>query len=74
MNRLKIIGKLLVRLVSIIVGSLIEYREIYTVHNAQWIIVLLGLWFIVIPPALWLDSLRKLMRISDNLSDTNPKE
>ena len=67
----------LIRLASVCSGIYIEYREVFVVMAAQWIIVLLGLWLMAIPPALWLDSLRRLMHTAESLTapgDGNPAE
>lgn len=66
------ISNTVLRLVSIGIGLLIEYREVYKVKDAQWIIVLLGLWFISVPPALWLDSLRRMMKATENTDKLVP--
>lgn len=65
---------LILRLCSIGAGLYIEYREVFVVREAQWILVFLGLWFMAVPPALWLDSLRRLTAATSHLTPPTPDQ
>jgi hypothetical protein len=64
------LGALLVRVASIGGGVLIIKHEVYEAESAELILIALGLWLIGVPPALWLDALRR----SQNLLNPEPKD
>lgn len=59
------------RLLSTIGGVLILRHEVYVAEEAEAVLVALGLWLIGIPPALWLDTVR---RTTDSLSGRKAPE
>lgn len=54
--RLQRVGKLALRVASAAVGGFILKHEVYDTESAEIIVIALGLWFIGVPPALWLDT------------------
>lgn len=60
MNDLQKLKKLATRVLSGIAGAAIIYHEVYIADSAEPLLVLLGLWLLGIPPALFLDGLRKM--------------
>lgn len=64
------LASLLVRVASIGGGVLIIKHEVYEAESAELILIALGLWLIGVPPAMWLDALRR----SQNLLSPEPKD
>lgn len=62
----------LLRLMSITAGVFIEYRQVFHDKSAQWILVFLGLWLMSVPPALWLDSLRRITQGAASVTAGGP--
>lgn len=58
------------RSASIAAGIYIEYLQVKAGEHASSTLVLLGLWFIVIPPAQWLDSLRRATAAAEKLRES----
>lgn len=48
-----------VRIASVAAGALILKHEVYDSDSAQLVVIGLGMWLIGVPPALWLDTLRR---------------
>jgi hypothetical protein len=53
---------LAIRLLSVVAGGLILKHEVYDAESAEIVVIALGLWLIGVPPALWLDALRRTTR------------
>jgi len=51
------------RLASVVAGGLILKHEVYDTQSAEITVIALGLWLIGVPPALWLDTLRKTSNV-----------
>lgn len=49
-----------VRAATVCCGAYVEYHEVFVAEEAQWLRIFVGLWLMAVPPALWLDSLRRL--------------
>lgn len=60
----KFVGRWALRLVSIYIGGRIVYHEVWQSETAEPIVLGLGLWFIGVPPALWMDGVRRLGRFA----------
>lgn len=54
-----------VRLASIYVGARIVYHEVWQADTAEPIVLGLGLWLIGVPPAMWMDGVRRLGRFAE---------
>jgi hypothetical protein len=52
--------KLALRGVSALAGAAVLYHEVYISDTAEPLLIFLGLWLLGIPPALFLDGLRKI--------------
>lgn len=52
--------KLATRALAALAGAAIIYHEVAIADAAEPLLVVLGLWFLGIPPALFLDGLRKI--------------
>jgi len=57
------------RLGSMAAGALILRHEVYQTESAEIAVIGLGLWLIGVPPALWLDALRRAGRTLGDLED-----
>lgn len=63
------LGALAVRVASIVAGALVLKHEVYDTGSAEVIVIALGLWLIGVPPALWLDALRRAGKTLDTTID-----
>ena len=68
------LGALVLRLGSIAAGALIIKHEVYDTSSAEIVVIALGLWLIGVPPALWLDALRRASKTLDlNSPEDSPR-
>lgn len=58
----------MIRLASIGAGLRVEYHEVFEVKGAQWILIVFGMWLMAVPPAMWLDSVRRAINTATNVS------
>lgn len=58
-RRLRWVARQFVRAASTAAGAYIEYLQVRAGHKASDGLIFLGLWLMAVPPALWLDSLRR---------------
>lgn len=56
---------LVFRLASVAAGALVIKHEVYDTQSAEIVVIALGLWFMGVPPALWLDALRRASKTLD---------
>lgn len=52
--------KLVTRALAAVAGAAIIYHEVVIADSAEPLLVLVGLWFLGVPPALFLDGLRRV--------------
>lgn len=57
------------RIASVGAGIYVEYRQVQAGPRASSSLILLGLWFIAVPPAQWLDSLRRTTAAASKLRE-----
>ncbi len=55
----------LIRAASTVTGVYIEYRQVQAGEHASLTLVVFGLWLMAVPPALWLDSLRRAITAAE---------
>lgn len=61
--------KLIVRGAAFLAGVYVLYHEVVVVESAEPLLVLLGLWAMGVPPALFLDGLRKVTEAANSAVD-----
>lgn len=61
--------KLVTRGIAAVAGAAIIYHEVVLVDSAEPLLVVLGLWFLGIPPALFLDGLRRVTDAANSAVD-----
>jgi hypothetical protein len=64
----------LIRTISVSIGLWIEYHEVFQVKSAQTVLVFLGLWFIVVPPAQALDTWRRVATVIESMQESSLKQ
>lgn len=61
--------KLVTRALAAVAGAAIIYHEVVIADSAEPLLVLVGLWFLGVPPALFLDGLRRVTEATNAAVD-----